>query len=474
MRVLILVNPATNYKNFFYNTAKSLTLLGHTVYYAFDSRKNTILNPISDIDNSENSFFFDEYLKKSSNISSEYLFQSTWGEYYYSDFDRFLTHDYNLSKSREQWILIRKSLDSFFNKILIEKEIDLVLYENISNSFEYSAYKICQLLGKQYFGLISARLPGRYEIQSSIIEKILIDIEAKKIDKPTEEELLWYYEYKKNINKIEPDYMKQNGLENVSITKKINKKLFYKIFRSIFADIKYGNNFDYASGGLFRRLLSSVVINLKRRVNSSSTKKYFIETKLIDEMKLKDDYYVYPMHYHPESSTSVLAPEYTNEFHNILNISNNLPFGVYLYVKDHRSATGLNSNDFYHKISALPAVKLIPASYNIKDLIKHSSGLITVNSTAGFEALILEKPVYLLGNVFYRNFENVYFLENFRCLKKILNEYKGFNENPLDIIAYRRVTYSGLLNFNSIDYLSNKDFFDNLALNIQEKFLNIS
>ncbi|HCQ9608908.1 TPA: capsular biosynthesis protein, partial [Acinetobacter baumannii] len=231
----------------------------------------------------------------------------------------------------------------------------------------------------------------------------------------------------------------------------------------------YGAKSDYASGLLFLRVLSAVKVAVNRRLNHKKTKKYFLKIDEVNEVKQQHKFYVYPMHYHPESSTSVLAPQYTNEYHNILNISNNLPFGQYLYVKDHRSAIGLNSDEFYRKISALPAVRLIPAEYNIKDLIKYSAGVITVNSTAGYEALILGKPVYLLGNVFYQNFSNVIRLENFDSLRSYLGKPTEFIENAADIVAYRRITYEGLLNFNIVDYEDNKYFFDQLALNIEEK-----
>ncbi|MDR8346356.1 capsular biosynthesis protein, partial [Acinetobacter baumannii] len=52
MNILILVNPAKNYKYFFYNVAKSLVDLGHSVYYAYDTEKNKILFPIPEIDES--------------------------------------------------------------------------------------------------------------------------------------------------------------------------------------------------------------------------------------------------------------------------------------------------------------------------------------------------------------------------------------------------------------------------------------
>lgn len=473
MNILILVNPAKNYKYFFYNVAKSLADLGHSVYYAYDTEKNKILFPIPEIDESSKSYFFDVFFKNNQDESfqsnDDFLFDCTWGEYFYSDFDRFLTHGYNLDKDAKEWVKIRKKMDGFFYKILTEKNIDLVLYENISNSFEYSAYRVAQTLGKKYFGLIASRIPGRYEIQTSIIDDLLVDLEQVKKKPLTEEEISWYKDYKSNINKIEPDYMKQNGLDNVSLLNKVSSNIIYKILRSIKADIKYGANSDYASGLLFLRILSALKVAKNRRLNHKKTKKYFLKVSEVNEIKQQHRFYVYPMHYHPESSTSVLAPQYTNEYHNILNISNNLPFGQYLYVKDHRSAIGLNSDDFYRKISALPAVRLIPAEYNIKDLIKYSAGVITVNSTAGYEALILGKPVYLLGNVFYQNFSNVVRLQNFDNLKSCLEKSAEFVENAADIVAYRRVTYEGILNFNMVEYDKNKHFYDQLSQNIADK-----
>ncbi|MBZ0380787.1 capsular biosynthesis protein, partial [Acinetobacter baumannii] len=66
---------------------------------------------------------------------------------------------------------------------------------------------------------------------------------------------------------------------------------------------------------------------------------------------------------------------------------------------------------------------------------------------------------------------NVVRLENFNSLKSCLEKPTEFIENAADIVAYRRVTYEGILNFNMIEYDSNKVFFDKLAMNIQENML---
>lgn len=471
MNILILVNPAKNYKYFFYNLGMSLKNSGHNIFYAFDSQKSKILSPIESMDKSPNSFFFDQFFQKNISINKhDFMFNCTWGEYYYSDFDRFLTQNYNLSHDSQYWLAVRQCLDRFFHTIITNCKINLVLYENVSNSFEYSAYRISRLLNKKYFGLIASRIPGRYEIQSSIITDQLKELEQAKHTPPTDEEMKWYNDYQSNINTIEPDYMKQNGLDNVSLLNKFNRPILTKIIRSVQADCKYGHYYDYASSSLVLRAVSSIKASLSRRINAQGTKKYFLSCHDVEQQKQEDKFFVYPMHYHPESSTSVLAPEYTNEFHNILNISNNLPFGHYLYVKDHKSAIGLQNKEFYRRVSALPAVKLVPDHYNIKNLIRCSLGVITVNSTAGYEALILGKPVYLLGNVFYENFNNVFKLKNFHSIKSFIQYKETVTDNLKNIIAYRRITYEGLLNFNLIDFSENKIFFDQLASNIQRKY----
>ncbi|HDV0741139.1 TPA: capsular biosynthesis protein, partial [Acinetobacter baumannii] len=169
----------------------------------------------------------------------------------------------------------------------------------------------------------------------------------------------------------------------------------------------------------------------------------------------KERFYVYPIHFHPESSTSVLAPEYTNEYSNIVNIANNLPFGTYLYVKDHKSAKGVQSYEFYKKVSSLPNVRLVNFDVNIKRLILKSVGVITVNSTAGYEALLLGKPVYLLGRVFYENFNNVHKLQNFKSLRNnFLNES---NEVMSDFIAYKRYCNQGVLVIKDSYTISDKE-----------------
>lgn len=443
MNFLILINSAPGYKYFYHRLGEALKKNGHQIFYAVDARRSCYLEPLPNLDLGNNTIFFDDFFKKHYRVElDEEKFDVTWGEYFFSEFDRFLTHDFNLKRPKDYWVKVRHCLDNFFDNVFFENSIDCVVYENISNSYAYSACQAAKRNGAIYLGLMASRLPGRFEIHSSVIDAeldLIDDMARREVDK---KDLDWFHSYSKKIIDVSPDYMAYNGLDNISLSRlfKVQKiKQIYRLLRSYFSTEHY---YDYQYGSPLQVLRKGIVINVQRKVSASLSHKYFESDDNIRALSKCEKFYVYPMHFHPESSTSVLAPLYVNEFNNILNIANNLPFGVFLYVKDHRSAYGLQSPAFYKKVSVIPNVRLVSPSFNIKKLICNSLGVISVNSTAGFEALVLGKPAYILGRVFYERFPNVYRLRNFDSLKSALSlEWKGGVEKH--IIAYYKYTYSG-------------------------------
>ena len=458
MNFLVLINSAPNYKYFFYEISKELESRGHKVFYAIDSLRSKFLEPLEPVDNNSHSFFFDQYLEKhfdpSLSVNDSLEHPSFWGDYFYADFDRFLTHDFNLNKNKNYWLNVKTCLDNYFNQLIRDHNIDFVLYENISNSFAYAAYLQCQALGKQYIGLMGSRIPNHFEIQGSIIDGEVEQLKKLEQAPPSLEELEWFQNYKNSIVNIQPDYMKQNGLDNVAITRVMKLEKFKKAISFFTIGSKYNSYYDYQFGNPRTVPLKALRVNWKRFVNTKKSQRFYISDVELEQVSSTEKFYVYPIHFHPESSTSVLAPEYTNEYNNVINIANNLPFGTYLYVKDHKSAKGVQDWVFYKKISALPNVRLVNFDVNIKKLISKSLGVITVNSTAGYEALLLDKPVYILGRVFYENFNNVTKI-SFTDIRNLTQ--KNFGAVCENFIAYRRYLHAGTICINFKQQLSHKE-----------------
>lgn len=462
MKFLILINSAPGYKYFYHRLGKGLERSGHEVRYAIDAKRSIYVDPLPELDESNKSFFFDEFFKLNYNKPlGDALFDVTWGDYFFSEFDRFFTHDFNLKRPKDYWVKVRHSLDAFFENILTKEGIDCVVYENISNSYAFAAYQAAKRNGAVYLGLIGARLPGRFEIQTSIIDQEVDAIENIANGDFSDEDLAWLNDYRKMIISISPDYMKYNGLDKIRLLRLFSIKKVKQVYRLVKSYFLTEYYYDYQFGNPLQVIRKGLLVNIKRKISASLSKRFFERDENIAGLCEGERFYVYPIHFHPESSTSVLAPLYTNELNNIVNISNNLPFGDFLYVKDHLSAYGLQSPSFYRKVSAIPNVRLVSPSFNIKSLILKSRGVITVTSTAGFESIVLGKPVYILGRVFYERFPNVHKLNNFNDLRGRLGaQWEGSADKH--IMAYYKYTFSGdVLVSRALD--SSDILFDNLA-----------
>jgi len=480
MNFLILINGAPKYKYFYAEIAKKLEKEGHGVYFAVIAHHSDILEPLEYIDSSKNSFFFDDYLEENfKNLSTKEIdLDETWGDIFYSDFDRSFFNNYSLKYSDKYWTAVINGLESFFKKIIINNNINVILYENVSNSFAYMAYKASTNLGCTYIGLIGSRLPNRYEIQTSIYSEpkhIASNIEKYEL---TDNEKEWYKSYQEYFFETQPDYMKDN-----IINKKKNVSDFFSYRKIITAKkrlkviFKTNTYYAYQSGHYTKKFFSMYKLNWTKVKNEKQSKKYYLSIKDVDKLigDGNESFYIYPTHYHPESSTSVLAPDYTNEINNIINIHNNLPVGSYLYVKDHISARGVQDKSFYNKISSLPGVRLIHFDYNIKKLIRASQGVIAITSTAGYEAVIMNKPVYLFGRVFYEDFPNVYKLNSFLELRDIQRnslQLSSPEEIRKFVIAYYRYSFEGKLLINNPELWS-EDYFSTITNNIFKKIKSV-
>ncbi len=406
MNILILSNGAPGYHNFFNNLAKKLTSDNINVFFAVDCKTSEDENELNQFEGKVHEFssFFASHVTDpvileryaAFNINSALL----------SDYER--AEVYNLwgPKKPDFYEKLKSALLSFFEQIIKERNIDIVIYENVSNTFAHFSWFACQKNNITYRGVTSSRLPGRFAISDNpLSEDINIHDTFNKI---TSGEILvpqatmnWCAEYIKNIENIVPDYMKFNNLENTSLVNKYYKKGKLKKILTYAKHLNDDHYHSFQRGNPLNRTWQMFKRSLLRKLRSSSVMKYY---SLPDS---NDSFLLYPLHYHPESSTSILAGTYLNELEVIRNIAFNLPQGLTLYVKDHMSAFAYPEIQFYKKISSLPNVKILHPNSPTKELIKASKAVITLTSTVGYEALLLGKKVFLFGSVFYQQHANV-------------------------------------------------------------------
>jgi hypothetical protein len=424
-KILLILNNAPEPRKWFNNMYSELSTK-HDVVLVAESKLISSLFP--GIMDEINIHYFSEYFKKNyNNLNLKTQMDlndiNLW-ESYFSDYERNeLYFDFTVN-NKEYYNRLMICLYSFFEEIFLKEKIDCIIYENISNSFAYSAYNVGSYYNIPYIGLVLSRLPGRFEIyrgpiseKNEYIKKFNYFLESNNlgVEKDEIETYIKDFDNISHVNDIvtHPKFSLVNRYLNIDKFQYIKQVLRFIVSSKI--EMKYA----YQTRNPILSSYKTTIDNIKRKIKL----KWLI--KIYDRGIKNENFYLYPLHYHPESSTSVHARHYIDELNTITNIAFNLPFGKLLYVKDHPSAAGNPPIKFYTNLKKIPNVRLLNHELNIKNLIKKSEGIITLTSTVGFEALMYNKPVYVLGDVFYEFHPLCRKINSYEDLWVILKESKN-------------------------------------------------
>lgn len=456
MKALILINNAPNFRPFFQLLGTELEKYNCDCFYALDSHLTDYLFPNIKLTPTENVYYFSDYWQthQEKTLRPGYEDINIW-QAFYPDFDRMFLYQVGLHNSKAYYHNLVVALINFFDDLISKLNIDVVIHENIANVFSYAAFYAAKKNNKKYFGITASRIPNRIEIMSHYLAdsghlRKIYDACGQGLlpTDPAEEEYITSYLAKVHI--IEPDYMHTNRKEfklgffrKYFCKEKLKKALALGRF---YLKHRKQLNYNYTANQPFKLSFYQMINYLIEKARTKYAKKYF------SSASKEDTYYLYPLHTHPESSTSVWARHYVDEVAVIANIAQNLPFGTFLYVKEHPLGMGQFTMRDYKYLSKLPNVKLISGTQkNSKQLVSHSQGVICLANTVGFEALLLGKPVIAFGDSFYEQLPGCYKLHNFNELFPLVQQLQKnpVNINTHDILrAYYRFTYPVKLNYS--------------------------
>lgn len=403
MRVLLLVNSAPEVLRWVKNIHAEISKKYETIVVS-DSHYTNDMLAVHDI---QAHYCFSDYFRNNFNESiDEEAFLKKFGHIniwksYYPDFERNELYFGFRYKSKDYHKKLLINLYYFFDEIIVKNNIKAIIYENVSNSYAYSAYNVGKLYNVEFLGIVMSRLPKRFElfngkhISSDTYIKEYNNFLKNDVDESIAAEAEMYVNnFSRVVHNADPfthpsvsfskRYFASNRIRN-----------FYIKFKSLRWALRGESFYAYQLKNPLIQSLLNVNRFIKRKIRLMFVNRHY------SSVDLNDKFFLYPLHFHPESTTSVQSPHYLNEIEVIQNIAINLPFGHYLYVKDHPSNVGDIGSAFYKRISMIPNVKLIPFHHNSKELIPRSAGVITLTGTVGFEALILNKPIVILGDVFY-------------------------------------------------------------------------
>jgi hypothetical protein len=149
----------------------------------------------------------------------------------------------------------------------------------------------------------------------------------------------------------------------------------------------------------------------------------------------------YPLHLDPEAVTLV-REDLSNQLTIIKMISDNLPDGANIYIKEHPvvfsflkkknlrqnwyfflSLSRYRSKNFYKELLKIPNVKILSMNSTSEKLVKNSVGIATINGTVSLEAAIEQKPILIFGDKLPLLYiEKVYAVNSTESCKKAITE----------------------------------------------------
>jgi hypothetical protein len=132
--------------------------------------------------------------------------------------------------------------------------------------------------------------------------------------------------------------------------------------------------------------------------------------KIAQESDLSVPYIYYGMHMQPEKTTTPLGGHFDNQLAAITILSQSLPNGWKLLVKEHpnqfnfRKVANQSVRDiyFYKAIQKLANVELVSLNLPSSELIKKARMVATITGTLGWESLMAGKPALVFGDAYYR------------------------------------------------------------------------
>jgi hypothetical protein len=111
----------------------------------------------------------------------------------------------------------------------------------------------------------------------------------------------------------------------------------------------------------------------------------------------------YPLHVPADVALTLRSPEYLDQIALIDHLAAVVPWPCKVALKEHPALVGaVAAGRMKALLASRDNVVLLNPGLNNYDVMRAASAIVTVNSKSGAEALLLGKPVVVLGDAFYR------------------------------------------------------------------------
>lgn len=322
---------------------------------------------------------FCEYEKK-------YECEPLW-KYIYTD--RFLIY-----RDYDYVVKMTSGFFMFYERLFKDNNIQVYYSEAIATLQGYVAYLVGRKMGVHYYGQTGAKsLDGTHHYIFDDPYSCHINIAGDYLNNSYSSE-----EYQKASHFLTqaeekgfiPTYMITNGV-------KPRFRLRFLVLPLIRLILSFDKRLNDPCSYMYYESHKTVTDPIKYYWRYRKYKKYF------HKADYSKKYVYFPLHFQPEASTIVCAQKYEKQLYFIDSWAKSLPADTLLYVKEHATMLGHRDPLFYKHLKSYPNVVLIDPYESSFELSQKAVAVTTLTGTAGWEAMLLRKPVLIGGNVYYEH-----------------------------------------------------------------------
>ena len=362
------------------------------------------------------------YLKKfeADNNISLWKLASTERIFLYNEFHKFST---------EEIVSILEQECKFFENVIDEVKPDFIIMAKPNFHHGMLFFNLCKAKGIKMLDLAPTRFTKRSVISFDEIKKTYSGFKMSGKSRTFEELRKYRIEY--SSLSFNPVWHKNNFLSS---------GIEYMISKNKNPDTHYT---------YFGRSKSKVILNYLFDIFRTIRRKKFIDKNFCKEFSENKKYILYPLMVDIESNVLLHAPFYINQIEVVKNIAKSMPSDHILLVKEHPGAYARSWRSIknYNELMSIPGVKLIHPDANNNELIKRSSLVISISSSASLDALFLEKPTILFAETDFSIISCIKRVKEIENLPKMIKEEIGKKIESEEIEKYIQ-----FIEKNSFDY----------------------
>jgi hypothetical protein len=126
----------------------------------------------------------------------------------------------------------------------------------------------------------------------------------------------------------------------------------------------------------------------------------------------------YPLQYEPEASLDYLAPAIGSQESFLRRVIHSIDERAILIIKEHPNQLGALLMAKWGFLRDSPQVLCLPGTLNARDIMLRVGGVISISSSASFEAAVMGIPTFLFSDCYFSRLPSVLRLDNPALLSK--------------------------------------------------------